>query len=207
LKSVSARSRALAAALRRRERLPLARREALDRRTHARLGRELAVVYTDTDDFTVRVARHGMLHFLMVFARGIRAIRPAIARNRGRLVKVEADSLLLVFPDAVRAYRAVIGMTAALARANRARPRSERTVFSFGVGFGPMLDLGHDVLGLEVNLASKLGEDLARPGEVLFTEAAVAGLPREVLARVEPHGTVRFTGRPTRVLRLRSVAG
>ena len=151
----------------------------------------------------MRVAQHGMLHFLMIFARGVRAIRPAIARHRGRLVKIEADSLLLVFPDAGRACRAVIAMTAALDRANRGIPASERTVFSFGIGFGTVLDLGQDVLGLEVNLASKLGEDRARPGEVLFTEAAVAALPRGLRGRLEPGGTVAFTGRPMRVARLK----
>jgi adenylate cyclase len=192
----------LAAALRRRERLAPAARGKLDGRTHAKLDRKLAIVYTDTDDFTIRVARHGMMHFLMVFARGVRALRPIVARHRGRLVKVEADSLLLVFPDATRACRAVIAMAAALERLNRAKPESERVEFSFGIGFGEMLDLGKDVLGLEVNLASKLGEDRARPGEILLTEAAVAALPASLRSRLEPCGEVEFTGRPMAIARL-----
>ena len=69
---------------------------------------------------------------------------------------------------------------------------------------GEVLDLGRDVFGLEVNLASKLGEDVARPGEVLFTEAAVAALPPSFLGRIEPHGTITFTGRPQKVARLRA---
>jgi len=192
----------LAAALRRRERLAPPGREKLDRHTHSKLSRRLAVVYTDTDDFTVRVARHGMMHFLMIFARGVRALRPIVARHGGRLVKVEADSLLLVFEDAGRACRAVIAMGAALERLNRGKPESEQIDFSFGVGFGEVLDLGHDVLGLEVNLASKLGEDRARPGEVLLTEAAVAALPAALRGRLEPSGEVDFTGRPMAVARL-----
>ena len=194
----------LEAALRRRERLSAARRAELDRRTVARLSRARAIVYTDTADFTLRVAAHGMLHFLMVFERARRKLRPILARHGGRLVKVEADSLLLVFPDVVRAFRAVASMSSALSRLNRGRPVHERTVFSFGVGIGEVLDLGDDVLGLEVNLASKLGEDLARPGEVLFTQAAVAALPPRLQGRIEPHGTVRFTGRPQKVGRLRA---
>jgi class 3 adenylate cyclase len=65
-----------------------------------------------------------------------------------------------------------------------------------------MLDLGKDVLGLEVNLASKLGEDRARPGEILLTEAAVAALPASLRSRLEPGGEVEFTGRPMKVVRL-----
>ena len=200
---MNSRIRTLAAALRRRERLAAAGREKLDVRTHSKLDRTLAIVYTDTDDFTLTVARHGMMHFLMIFARAVRVLRPIVARHGGRLVKIEADSLLLVFKDAGRACRAVIAMAAALERVNRGKPESERVVFSFGIGFGQMLDLGHDVLGLEVNLASKLGEDRAVPGEVLFTEAAVAALPPPLRARVEACGHVDFTGRPTAIARLR----
>jgi len=199
---LNGRVRTLGKALRRRERLAPAAREKLDVRTHSKLDRKLAIVYTDTDDFTVRVARHGMMHFLMSFARAVRGLRPIVARQRGRLVKVEADSLLLVFPDVTRACRAVIAMAAALERLNRAKPESERVEFSFGIGFGAMLDLGKDVLGLEVNLASKLGEDRARRGEILLTQAAVAALPPALRARLEPAGLVEFTGLPMPVARL-----
>ena len=40
--------------------------------------------------------------------------------------------------------------------------------------------------------------DTAPPGEILFTEAAVATLPAALRGRLEPHGTVTFTGRPMR---------
>jgi class 3 adenylate cyclase len=199
---VKRRIRTLAEALRRRERLAPARREKLDRRTHAKLDRRLAIVYTDTDDFTIRVARHGMMHFLMSFARAVRVLRPIVSRQRGRLVKIEADSLLLVFPDPTRACRAVLAMAAALERLNRGKPESERVEFSFGIGFGEMLDLGEDVLGLEVNLASKLGEDRARRREVLLTPAAALALKPALRSRVRPAGEVEFTGRPMAVARL-----
>jgi adenylate cyclase len=201
---VSSRARALAAALRRRERATPARRPALDASTRKALARPLAIVYTDTDDFTRRVDRHGMLHFLMVFARGVRTLRRVASRHAGRLVKVEADSLLLAFPDAERACRGSLAMYEALERLNRGRPTSERLAFSFGIGFGEVLDLGRDLLGLEVNLASKLGEDRARRGEILLTPGAVAALPPEWRPKLASSGHVRFTSRPMKVSRLRA---
>jgi class 3 adenylate cyclase len=192
----------LEAALRRRESRGPAQRPALDTRTLAALARPLAVVYTDTADFTRRVGRHGILHFLMVFARAVRELRPLVTRHGGRLVKVEADSLLLAFPDAARACRAALALKPAIARLNRGRPPSERVAFSFGIGFGEVLDLGHDLLGLEVNLASKLGEDRARPGEILLTPGAVAGLPPALRLGLVPHGSARFTSRPMPIARL-----
>jgi len=201
------RTRALASALRRRERRGRLQRAALDARTRAALARPLAVVYTDTADFTRRVARHGILHFLMVFARAVRMLRPLVARHGGRLVKVEADSLLLAFPGAERACRAALAMAPAIARLNHGRPASERVAFSFGIGFGEVLDLGHDLLGLEVNLASKLGEDRARPGEILLTPGAVEQLSPELRRRLVPHGLARFTSRPLPVARLLPASG
>ena len=198
------RARTLASALRRREDRTASLRARLDARTRAALSRPLAIVYTDTASFTRSVARHGILHFLMVFARALRTLRPLVARHGGRLIKVEADSLLLAFPDGARACRAALAMLPALARLNRGRPPSERLAFSFGIGFGEVLDLGNDLLGLEVNLASKLGEDTARPGEILLTPGAVATLPPPLARRLVPHGVARFTSRPMPVARLQT---
>jgi class 3 adenylate cyclase len=196
----------LATSLRRREAVSKARRPALDARLLKRLARPLAIVYTDTDDFTRRVERNGMLHFLMAFARGVRALRKVAARHGGRLVKVEADSLLLAFPDAERACRGCLAMREALARLNRGRPANERLAFSFGIGFGEVLDLGRDLLGLEVNLASKLGEDRARRGEILLTPAAAAALPAARRRQLAESGVARFASRPMKVARLRGAA-
>jgi class 3 adenylate cyclase len=101
------RTRRLRSILKRRERTAPERRPALDARGLGLLARPLAIVYTDTDDFTHRAARDGILHFLMCFDRALRHLRPAIARSGGRVVKVEADSLMLAFPDAPAACRGV----------------------------------------------------------------------------------------------------
>ena len=128
---------------------------------------------------------------------------PAIAGHGGRVVKVEADSLMLAFPCAATACRGVDAMERALRRVNRGRPTDEQLAFSYGIGFGPVLELEDDVFGLEVNLASKLGEDLARPGEALLTPAAAETLPAPLRRRLVPYGQVAFAGRPMPVQRLR----
>ena len=47
----------------------------------------------------------------------------------------------------------------------------------WGIGFGNILNIGdEDLFGNEVNLASKLGEDVAERGEILLTAAARAQL-------------------------------
>ena len=54
-----------------------------------------------------------------------------------------------------------------------------------------MLEVDSDLFGLEVNLASKLGEDLARPGEALLTPAAVTALDGATRRRLARYPAVR----------------
>jgi adenylate cyclase len=186
------RTRRLLAYLKRRERTSPARRGVRDCSTYPRLFHRHAVVYTDTADFTLRTARDGILHFLMVFNRLVVQAEPMLRRHAGRLIKVEADSLLMRFPDVEAACHGVDAMESLLRRLNRGRVANERLRFSYGIGYGDMLDLEEDLFGLEVNLASKLGEDLAKPGEALLTPTAAAVLSPALLRRVVPYRIVTF---------------
>jgi len=56
-----------------------------------------------------------------------------------------------------------------------------------GIGFGPIYAIGpNHAMGDEMNRASKLGEDTARGGETLVTEAAYATLEQRPRVRFEP---------------------
>ncbi len=195
-------TRRLAALLARRRNLGPARRRELDAKAAAELTRREAIVYTDTADFTVRVARDGILHFLMVMDRAVREARPVLGRFGGVVVKVEADSLLIRVPDVAQACRAITALEQTIRRTNAKRPVDERVRFSYGIGFGDLIDVGSDLFGLEVNLASKLGEDLARPGEVLLTPAAAEALPARWTRRLRRHRVVRYGTLAVRVSRL-----
>ena len=55
---------------------------------------------------------------------------------------------------------------------NRKRPKAEEVLLCVGLGYGDVLRIGDsDVFGAEVNAASKLGEDHARPYEIVVTGA------------------------------------
>ena len=180
-------------------------RGAFDLKIHQELSVKRAIVFTDTADFTVRARRDGILHFLMLFDRAVRALEPVIRRHAGDVVKVEGDSLLLRFLDVPSACRAVTDMEATLRRLGRGVPRKDVMRFSYGIGWGEVLDLEGDVFGLEVNLASKLGEDLAEPNEALLTPSAAAALDEETLRRVVPYRIVTYgdSAVPVHELRLR----
>ena len=185
-----ARASRLRAYLRRRDRTLPAAQPSLDCESFPALFRKRAVVFTDTADFTIRTARDGILHFLMLFDRAVRSVEPGIRRAGGRIVKVEGDSLLIKFPSVTAACRGVAAIEAGLERVNRGRLEREQLVFSYGIGFGDVIEIEDDVFGLEVNLASRLGEDLAHPGDVLLTPGAVAALDARTRQRLTPYGFV-----------------
>jgi class 3 adenylate cyclase len=185
-------TRRLTAYLRRRARTSASERPSLDCKTWPALTRKRAVVFTDTADFTVRTLRDGILHFLMSFDRVVATLRPVVRKHGGTVVKVEGDSLLLSFADAGTACAATAALDQELRRFNRARPQDERFRFSYGLGYGDVIEVDGDIFGLEVNMASKLGEDLAEPGEALLTPAAAAALDAVTLRRVRPYRVITF---------------
>jgi adenylate cyclase len=176
----------------------------MDAGQSAILFRRRAVVFTDCADFTVRTLRDGILHFLMAFHAALDGVRAVVRRTGGLVVKVEADSLLLLYEDASRACAGALAVESFLRRFNRGRPTDERARFSYGIGYGDVLDLDGDTFGPEVNLASKIGEDLARPGEILLTPGAASNVSATLRRRLAPHEPVRFHERSVVVRRLRA---
>ena len=72
-----------------------------------------------------------------------------------------------------------------------------------GIGYGKTLVLeGYDFFGHQLNLAFKLGEDIAEPGEILVTQEALAEAgPSMFMHDVRsatisgvtiPHGSIRY---------------
>jgi adenylate cyclase len=100
-----------------------------------------------------------------------------VEAHRGRILRREADNVFAVFPHPRDAVECIVQVFEELRAVNEALPQEEEMFVSAGIGFGTVLAIGEDdVYGDEMNLASKLGEDLARPEEVLLTPAAHAAL-------------------------------
>lgn len=201
-RSLGPRTKKLAAYLERRAHADAERWPDLDRKLAKGLFRRRAIVFTDTANFTTRTFEHGILHFLMLFERFVPVVERGLRAVRGRLVKVEGDSLLLEYERTADACRGVAAIEALLRRRNRGLSERDQLWFSYGIGWGDVLDLGDDIFGLEVNLASKLGEDVARPGEALLTPAACEALGAAQKRRLKPYGEVEFGGVAVTVHRL-----
>jgi adenylate cyclase len=150
---------------------------AIDQRIWDLFGEEWAVMFTDLSGFSRQVARFGIIHFLQIILEQKRLLLPIIEQQDGILIKVEADSLLVLFKKPQQALACAIAMQRTCQATSARRAAEEQLILCVGLGFGKMLKIGDDdVFGHEVNIASKLGEDVAKGHEILLTRACHAAI-------------------------------
>jgi adenylate cyclase len=154
------------------------RRAELEAQLHELFSRRAAILVLDMCGFSRTTRAHGIIAFLVMIQEMQELCEPVARQNAGTLVKVEADNLVFLFDDVASAVTTALGIRLACSEANRQRPEDRTLRASIGIGFGDTLYIGEeDVHGDEMNLASKLGEDIAGPGEILLTESAFRALP------------------------------
>ena len=147
-------------------------KEAIDRRIWDLFGERWAIMYTDLSGFSRRVAEFGVIHFLQTIHEAFQLHAPVIDRRGGFLLKVEGDSLMVIFRNVNEALGCAIEMQGVTHAHNLKLAPEDKVLLCIGIGYGDMLRIAEeDVFGAEVNAASKLGEDTAKAGEILVTDA------------------------------------
>ena len=130
-----------------------------------------------------------------------------IAAGGGRVVKTEADNVFATFDDVPQALATARAIQRSLDAANTFLPEDWDLHAAIGIGYGPLLLVGEDDLfGSEMNIASKLGEDVAGRGEILLSSAARERVEAESDATEIPVQLSGLTIRLSVVLEVRSKA-
>jgi class 3 adenylate cyclase len=163
----------------------------LSRVVDSRFGRNAAVLVLDMSGFSRTTRTRGIVAFLLMIHQMKRLAGPAIAGEGGVVVKAEADNLYCVFDTVPQALRAAEGILGRLAAANAATSEERCIYAAMGIGFGRILHIeGEDLFGDEVNLACKLGEDVAQQDQILLTQSAAAEAADAGLVSVAKEVTV-----------------
>lgn len=153
---------------------------AIDAKIKETFSETHAVLVMDMSGFSRLTLKYGIIHFLAMIHRMNEIARPIIEEHGGEVVKFEADNAFAVFREVGQAVEAAIDILKGLSAANTMLPEEFDMYGKFGIGYGEVLMLeDEDLYGAEVNLASKLGEDLAERGEVLLTEEAFKHIAQE----------------------------
>lgn len=146
---------------------------SVDRRIWEQFGDHGAVMFTDLAGFTRRSAELGITHFLQIILQSQKILRPVIADHEGTVFEVVGDSMLLWFKPVDLAIRCAVAMQQACREFNKEREPHDQVLLCLGVGYGRLLRVGNSRLaGAELNVASKLGEDIAEGYEILVSDAA-----------------------------------
>lgn len=150
------------------------RAQEIDHRIISSYEKECAVFVLDMSGFSSVVQRYGIIHFLAMVQRMRSVVKPAAERYQGTIIKFEADNCFAVFPNVDDAISAIRDIRIALATLNQQTPDESDVYVSVGIGFGKTLLFCDDLYGDQLNLASKLGEDVAEKNETLLTQEAFA---------------------------------
>lgn len=160
------------------------RRAEITARIHAGYARQKTILVLDMCGFTRTTQRLGIISFLLMIRRMRRICDPCFREHGGEFVEATADNLLYLFSTPSEAVAASRAVQAQIAGINPTLPEDERLYCSIGIGFGEVLCIGTGhIQGNEMNLAAKLGEDIADKGQILLTAATRAATPPDVLTR------------------------
>lgn len=147
------------------------------------------IVFTDIVGFTQLTDARGDDFALAMLERQEKVVRDALA-DCGRVVKELGDGLLLWFDDPRDAVRRCLQVL---------RTFEDDTVgdvplwVRVGMHFGCPRRRGDDIIGRDVNLASRI-VDLAGPGEVLCSQATADEIGELPGVQFEPLGPVFVRG-------------
>jgi len=135
----------------------------------------------------------------------IELIDPAIAKNRGRIIKTTGDGMLVEFHSIVDAVMCATEVQRRMMRRNSDVSPARWIQFRIGINLGDVIVEGDDIFGDGVNVAARL-ETLAEPGGICVSSA----VRDQVGERLDGVGfedigdqAVKNIARPIRVFRVR----
>jgi adenylate cyclase len=172
------------------------KRKTIEAEIWERFGVEMAVFVLDMSGFSRLTQEHGAVHYLSMVRRMNLALDSIIGRNQGKLVKFEADNCFAVFPTVADAVQCGISANMQFEGMNLLTIREFDIRVCIGISHGHFLLVEErDFFGDAVNKASRLGEDIAEPGEILVDKDLSSSLSQfrhEPETRSTPKGDVSF---------------
>lgn len=149
-------------------------------------GESRAVLVLDMSGFTRATQRGDLISYLLMINQMQRLAVPTVEKHGGIFVRADHDNLTCLFDEVLPAIKAARAITTQLETVNVVLPADRELYVSIGIGFGSLLNVENQIVyGNQVNLASKLGEDIGQLGDILLTENAYRRIEDEDVKCVE----------------------
>ena len=125
-------------------------------------SRGIALMFTDIKGFTRYAASRGDRAAVELLGRHDQAVLPAIRQYRGKVLKRLGDGLMVAFRSPADAAKAALSM--------QRDARRGRVKLRIGIHAGEALSRAGDLIGNDVNVASRIA-DRAAGGQILVSAA------------------------------------
>jgi class 3 adenylate cyclase len=113
-----------------------------------------------------------------------------LALHRGRLVNTMGDGFFAEFPTALDAVQFAVALQEAVEARNSASPEAARLRLRIGAHVGEVIIQGDNLLGENINIASRT-EELAAPGGICMTNQVWEQVRDDLGARPRSLGKIR----------------
>jgi adenylate cyclase len=133
----------------------------------------------------------------------VELIDPALAKNKGRLIKTAGDGMLIEFQSVADAVACAVEIQRRMASRNVDVGSGREMQFRIGINLGDVISEDDDIFGDGVNVAARL-QEIAEPGGICVS-GAIRDQARDRLGvTFEDLGdqTVKNISRPIRVFRV-----
>lgn len=130
----------------------------------------------------------------------IELVDPAIAKNKGRIIKTTGDGMLVEFQSVTDAVKCAVEIQQRMKRRNSDVPQERRIEFRIGINLGDIIFDDEDIFGDGVNIASRI-EQLADVGGICVTAAVATQIADRLEIAMEDLGekTLKNISRPVRL--------
>lgn len=141
-------------------------------------GVEIAPLVIDSVGFTRATQAEGIVHFLTQLAKARKVTEQALQHTNPISFVFHADNCFAFFSSADDALAAAMKIRNAINGAALPLTGDENFGVSMGIGFGRLLSAGSEdgYFGDEMNIASKLGEDLGSRDDIFLSQSAQEAL-------------------------------
>ena len=134
----------------------------------------VAILFSDIEGSTELNERLGDKEWVRLLARHDSAVRSAIERHGGQVVKTQGDGFMAAFPVPEAAVRAAVAVQRAFERG--ARGGKAPVLVRIGIHHGDVVHRDNDIFGRNVAQAARVAA-LASGGEILVSRAVVDAVP------------------------------
>lgn len=133
--------------------------------------RRLAAVFTaDVVGFSRLMEADEVGTLARLRSNRVEVIDPAMAKNRGRIIKTTGDGLLAEFHSVTQALQCAAEIQLRMIRRNAEVPAARALQYRIGINLGDVIVDQNDIFGDGVNVAARL-EALAGSGEICVSSA------------------------------------